>query len=125
MFLANTGLRTTEFCNLKWSNYDRHTKCITIVGKGRKKRTVPLNQTCLGILDEIEKAMPKHKSDDYIFLSLRGRRKITRDMVHSHISKAFKQVGIKGGGHALRHFFATQLLLRGVPIIKVSLLLWS
>ena len=120
MFLANTGLRTTEFCNLKWSNYDRHTKCITMVGKGRKKRTVPLNQTCLTILAEIEKV--KHKSADYMFLSLKFKNKTTRDMVHSHISKAFKKIGIKGGGHALRHFFATQLLLRGVPIIKVSLL---
>ena len=123
MFLANTGLRTTEFCNLNWPNYDRLTKCITIIGKGRKKRTVPLNKTCLTILEEIERIKPsKHKSDNYIFLSLKSMRKITRNMVHSHISKAFEKVGIKGGGHALRHFFATQLLLRGIPIIKVSLL---
>lgn len=122
MFIANTGLRTSEFCNLKWSNYDTNTKCITIVGKGRKQRTVPLNQTCLGILKEIEKVNRRHAPDDYVFMSLRGRRGTTRDMVHSHVSKAFEQIGIKGGGHALRHYFATQLLLRGIPIIKVSLL---
>ncbi|HBG26732.1 MAG: hypothetical protein A2Y10_01325 [Planctomycetes bacterium GWF2_41_51] len=98
MFLANTGLRTSEFCNLKWCNYDRIAKCITIVGKGRKKRTVPLNQTCLEVLNEIEKVNRRHAPDDYVFMSLRGRHGITRNMVHSHVSKAFKKVGVNGGG---------------------------
>jgi site-specific recombinase XerD len=122
IFIANTGLRATEFCNLQWRNCDIRNKTITIVGKGRKKRTIGLNDTALSILEE-KKAVRKVKPNDYVFLSLRGL-KLRRDKLSGKIRKACRNSGLEGGGpHALRHFFATQLLLRGIEIIKVSLVM--
>jgi integrase/recombinase XerC len=121
-FIANTGIRATEFCNLKYKNCDLKNRTITIVGKGRKRRTIGLNNTALSILKE-RKASGKVKPNDYVFLSKKGC-KIRRDKLSGKIREACRNSGLDGGGpHALRHFFATQLLLPGRPIIKVSFLM--
>ena len=57
-FMACTGLRATEFCNLRWKNCDIKNKTITIIGKGRKKRSIGLNNTALGILKEARAGRP-------------------------------------------------------------------
>ncbi len=121
VFLANTGLRATEMCSLIWRNCDFKRKTITVVGKGRKKRTVGLNSIALGILQEM-KSERKVKPRNVVFLKPDGQP-LTRFCLSDRIRKACRDAGLPGGGpHTFRHFFATQLLLRGVPIIKVSIL---
>jgi integrase len=110
IFIANTGLRASEFCNLKWSDLSHDQKSITIIGKGNKQRTIPLNKSCKDILSNL----PKNRK--YIFMSKSGKH-LQRDRLAIY----FKKYGFNP--HSLRHYFATQLLLHGVPIIKVSLLL--
>ena len=120
-FLACTGLRATEFCNLQWRNCDLANKTITIVGKGRKRRTIGLNKTTVGILTDI-KSSRKMRPSDYVFTRHNGKR-LSRNCLNS-IGKACRNAGLAGGGpQTFRHFFATQLLLRGIPIIKVSILM--
>jgi site-specific recombinase XerD len=120
-FLACTGLRAMEFCGLRWEHCDLVQKTITIVGKGRKRRTIGLNQTALQILEQMKAGRKIHPSDP-VFLNPR-RNPVTRCYLSQVIREACRNSGLAGGGaHALRHFFATQLLLKGVPIIKVSAL---
>jgi len=121
-FMANTGLRATEFCRLKWKNCDLKNKTITIVGKGRKKRTICLNENAIEILKN-RKIGRNVKSTDPVFLRWNEKEGLSRYCLSSYIGKACGYSGIRGGPHALRHFFATQLLMGGVPIIKVSALL--
>ncbi|AQQ71721.1 Tyrosine recombinase XerC [Limihaloglobus sulfuriphilus] len=121
-FIACTGLRAHEFCNLKWGNCDLEKRTITIIGKGRKKRTIGLNDIALGILEGVNKG-ERVIPDALVFVN-DGGRALTRYNLAWHIGEACRDAGLPGGGpHAARHFFATQLLLRGVPIIKVSALL--
>jgi site-specific recombinase XerD len=120
-FIANTGLRVAEFCNLKWENCDLTHKTITVIGKGRKKRTITLNETAFEIVKNAKES--KKGTDGHVFLRWNGGG-LSRFCLSSSIRKACCNSGLSGGGpHALRHFFATQLLLKGVPIIKVSMLL--
>jgi site-specific recombinase XerD len=122
VFLANTGLRATEFCGLKWKNCNLKQKTLTIVGKGRKRRTVGLNDTAIGVLKQIRDS-GQAKATDAVFLTP-DREPLTRFVLSIRIRKACRNAGLAGGGpHAFRHFFATQLLLRGIPIIKVSILM--
>ncbi len=122
VFLANTGLRATEFCGLRWKNCDLKQNTITIVGKGRKRRTIGLNSAALEVLDTIRNRC-KVKAGDVVFLGPEGKP-LNRDRLSRRIRKACRNTGLSGGGpHMLRHYFATQLLLRGIPIIKVSILL--
>ncbi len=121
-FIACTGLRATEFCNLRWQNYDLHGRTITVIGKGRKKRTIGLNDAAVRILEEMKDGKPV-KPQDNVFLRRNGQP-LSRYSLGWHIGEACRNAGLTGGGpHAARHFFATQLLLGGVPIIKVSALL--
>jgi len=121
-FIANTGLRATEFSNLRWENCDLKQKTVTLIGKGRKKRTLGLNETTLKVLLEMKQGR-QVKPTDYVFLREKGQP-LTRHCLQKHIMKACRNSGLSGGGpHAIRHFFATSLLLRGIPIIKVSALL--
>ncbi len=46
-FLGNTGLRATEFAELTWSRVNSDMDSLTITGKGRKRRSIPLNSVAL------------------------------------------------------------------------------
>ena len=82
---------------------------LTITGKGRKRRHIPLNPTCLEIL--------KRHSDLTHF-------RVSRSVFYHQAAKYAKKAKIPCcGPHSFRHYFATQLLLKGVPIKKVSILL--
>ncbi len=121
-FLATTGLRATEFCNLIWKDWNRETNSITFVGKGNKERTVGLNSTATEVLENLRPK--KIKLSDTIFKRADGEA-ATRHTLYHYIEKASLKADLHEtkGPHALRHFFATQLLIRGVPIFKVSKLL--
>lgn len=99
IFLANTGLRASEFSQISLKSVNRDS--ITITGKGRKRRTVPLNKTAKSVLPHVEPA--------------------SKNALYLQFSRLAKRVGIeKFGPHALRHYCATQLLLNNVPAAKVS-----
>ena len=116
-FLANTGLRAAEFTDLRWSDVSADHKQLTITGKGRKRRTIPLNRRCQEILSELN---PKAKGSIWMSKSL----KRPRWKLYSICKKASKAAGIRiFGPHSLRHYFATELLRRGVHISHVSQLL--
>lgn len=104
IFLANTGLRASEFAALKPDALSPQTRHITIVGKGRKRRTIPLNRSARSVIPD---------------LAIGSRRAL-----HQQFWKVAHRAGIPPfGPHSLRHYFATQLLLKGVPVKKVSVLL--
>jgi len=124
LWIANTGVRATEFCNQRWCDISQDQKSIEIFGKGRKTRPVPLNNTCRAILTR----QTKLSDNDFIFKNLRGGilNRYALFQYCSEISKhpEFKKISKRPfGPHALRHWFATSLLLRGVSIQLVSKLL--
>jgi site-specific recombinase XerD len=104
VFLAHTGLRAGEFARLAPDSINPQASAITVIGKGRKRRTIPLNATAREIWPRLKPASARA-------LNLACRR----------LAKKLNLPVF--GPHAFRHYFATQLLLKGVPIIKVSYLL--
>ena len=128
-FAANTGLRVTELCNLRWA--DINGASITFTGKGRVRRIVPLNTACLEILERLKEKQKPKTNDEPVFRSqsLHGedKRKIipmTRSGFGMQCRSVAKKAGIECfGPHSLRHRFATELLIRGTPIAMVSRLL--
>jgi integrase len=43
LLMADTGVRVTEACNLKWTDIDLQNLLIVVMGKGRKSRTIPFS----------------------------------------------------------------------------------
>lgn len=106
--LCNTGLRASEFLYLTHQNIGE--EFIRIVGKGRKNRSIPINDTLRAVLT---------KDPKLSFLSGHSRPWlgwICNNLAAIADIKPFHP-------HSCRHYFATELYDRGVSIEKISLLL--
>lgn len=116
-FLANTGVRCSELISLRWVDVSPDLKMLTVIGKGRKKRYIPLNDVCREVLQTYERG-----PDDIRLNFIRTRTH--RKSIYKICIKLSKKAGIPPAGpHSYRHLFATELLRRGVPISHVSKLL--
>lgn len=116
-FLGNTGIRREEFRQLKWRNVSADMKFIKILGKGNKERLIPLNSTCREILQKYRRLdNEKPLQISARFPGIEGASFLCR--------KISKKTGVKKFGcHALRHYFSTELIRKGVSIYKVSKIL--
>jgi len=113
-FLGNTGLRETEFRSLTWACFNADSTFVRIIGKGRKKRHVPLNDTCRQLLADKSNS---HRPD-FVQPFLRAGN------FWSACQAIAQRARIEPfGSHALRHFFATRLIKAGVPLSIVSRIL--
>ncbi len=110
-FLGNTGLRRSEFVALRPSNVDHELKYIAVVGKGQKRRLVPVNHVVRYILTvQPQFAFVRHYRNEAA--------------VNVAFAKIAQLASVpRFGPHALRHFFATRLIRAGVPLIIVSRIL--
>ena len=108
VFLACTGLRASEFLSLKPENIG--SQFITIIGKGQKQRSIPINSTVKAIL----KSNP----------TLKFLKSTNRVWLWRLCCRAAKLAKIpRFSPHSLRHYFATQLHHNGVPIDVIAKLL--
>jgi integrase len=92
-------------------------RSLVIVGKGGKKREIPLNQVAKDLLA---------KYDDRINFSKNGKKRgpISTNRLWNGCVTLARQIGIDDfGPHSLRHYFATALILRGIDLSIVSKLL--
>lgn len=117
----NTGLRQGELFALTWECVDLQRKTITVLAshsKGNSTRVVPLNPEALGILATIKPEAGK----GLVFKSpVTGGRFNNVKKAWAEVVKAAKLPGVRW--HDLRHDFASQLVMRGVPLFTVQKLL--
>lgn len=113
-FFGNTGLRRGEFLALKSENVSTDQKFIRVFGKGRKQRIVPLNNTCRRILAQ-------YKNNGELELVSRYPSK---EGIYYLCRKLYNKANLEPfGTHALRHYFATEMIRRGVNLYKLSKIL--
>ncbi len=126
--LYSCGLRVTELCLLKLSDYYPNEQFIKVEGKGSKQRLVPISSTAI---HEISLYLPDRHSvpikpgeEDYLFLSRRGTH-LSRIMIFHLIKELIEQTGIKKtvSPHTFRHSFATHLLERGANLRAIQMML--
>jgi len=116
-FLAHTGLRSSEFRQLTWQNISHDRRFIKLAGKGRRQRLIPLNKTCQKILDQF----PQKPGSTTIKFT-KSYKSI--DSVYRSCKRLAVKAGIpRFGPHALRHYFATELYRKGVPLHMISIIL--
>lgn len=110
----HTGMRRGELCSVQWGHITFPMRDIFIPkSKSGKSRHVPMSDTVYALIKELYGA---GKQDHEFVFGTTNR---------SHLSHQFKAVckelGIKDFRfHDLRHTFASQLVMAGVNIFKVS-----
>lgn len=124
--LYSCGLRVSELTSLQISKLSFENGYITVYGKGRKERLVPIN-------DRVKEDISAYingwrgevnidpKSSDVLFLNKDGGP-LSRISVFNIIKKAVSDAGIDMvvSPHTLRHSFATHLLAGGANIRAVQ-----
>lgn len=129
--LYGTGIRVSEFCNIKLSDCDFYNNEIIVMGKGSKERYVPISDNIKeAIYEYINSArnefLARSKSgySDYLFLNFKGTPLTTRGVrvvLDNVTARAAEE--LKLSPHMLRHSFATHLLDNGADLRSVQELL--
>lgn len=121
------GLRVSELCALRASDLDLRRGVVSVLGKGSKRRLVPVGEVALHDVDVFAKdprPIPKGRATGALFLSSWGRP-LTRQAFWKLVLRYARKVGITKpiSPHKLRHSFATHLLERGADLRSVQALL--
>lgn len=126
--LYSCGLRVSELIELRTSNIYQDEGYISVYGKGRKQRIVPIADSAL---QEIRNYFAfryeldvKHGFEDYVFLNKFGR-KLSRIMVFNIVKRYCQEAGINKeiSPHTFRHTFATHLLEGGANLRAIQMML--
>lgn len=123
-----SGLRVSELCNLELGELDRRVGTVSPLGKGGKRRVVPVGQIALDRIDryvDTVRLMNKGAArDKHLFLSPRGKR-FTRQGLWKLLKAYARACGITTpiSPHKLRHSFATHLLRGGADLRAVQAML--
>lgn len=109
--LFGSALRASELANIKYRDINLEKGYIRVVGKGDKRRVVPIVQSVYTALYEYFQDRV-FKPSDYIF-EKRGGGPLDRHGVRHIVYKAADKAGIKACPHAFRHGFITERLMDG------------
>lgn len=123
-----SGLRVSELCNLRIKQVNVNERIISVIGKGKKERSIPIREESLKYLllyiNEVRNKLKLIVDKSYVFLNSKGK-KISRQYFFVEIRKYAKMAGIDKEihPHSLRHSFATHLLENGADLRVVQELL--
>jgi len=115
--IIDCGLRVAEVSLLLLA--DVTSKSITVLGKGNKKRTVPLTSSCFKIISDYIDTLPPQSK--YLFAGRWLGTAFATRSIEDRLEDLCKLAGIKKiVPHQLRHYFATQMLNKGANLKSVS-----
>jgi integrase len=121
--LASTGMRLSEALRLERKDLNLDQPSLTIrETKFKKSRVVPIHLSTANALKSYQKAtaaVPRHPSDETVFLTAEGRP-LSKRTIHRTFDHLRRHLGwVARGGHPqprihdLRHTFICKALLRG------------
>lgn len=122
-----SGLRASEVVRLELSDIDLERGVVSALGKGSKRRLVPVGEVAL---DHVESYLarraehPKLARARVVFANPRGAA-LSRQAFWKIVGRYARSAGIDGAAypHRLRHSFATHLLAGGADLRSVQTML--
>lgn len=121
---VHTGLRRDELLHLTWEDVDLERRLLIVQAKegwspkDYEVRHIPLNDKALKALKSLRSSGKKGR----VFCGPDGKPYLA-DFVTKKFKKHLKRIGIDGHLHALRHTFASHLVMQGVDLHAVAKLL--
>jgi integrase/recombinase XerD len=122
-----SGLRVSELVGLKIGDVDTKTGVVSVLGKGGKRRLVPIGEVALAHITEYvagARAKRARPNEATLFLSPRGGA-LTRQGYWKLLKRYARAAGVMTplSPHKLRHSFATHLLRGGADLRAVQAML--
>jgi len=118
MVLLDTGLRAMELCGLRVRDIDLQAGCVSVTGKGNKRRTVFFGEATAKALRQHLRSEAR-LSDDWVFLSDRGIH-TGRPLKPNGLLQLMERLGRSAGiqavrcsPHTCRHTYAVSFLRAG------------
>lgn len=121
---VNTGLRITALLGLEWRDVDFTTGLVTVrieLDKAGRGYRVPMSATANEVLGR--RWTLRKDSNPLVFPGPRKGKKVPSCRTFEAIGRAVRRSGVADHGrfnHMTRHTFATNAVMRGVPLKVVS-----
>jgi len=123
LVLIDTGIRREELARIKISDINVEARLISIYGKGRKQRLMPISPTTLKAIWHYLKA--RKDPSEFLWLTEEGKS-ITGDGIGQMLQDLMRRAGIighKASAHVFRHTFANNFLDNGGDLFDLQYLL--
>lgn len=125
--MYSTGARVSEVVGINLNDLDEADGIVSLKGKGRKERLVPIGDVALQAIREYRMSLKptprnRHPSSP-MFLNHRGGRLTTRSVAKMVAWYSSRLVSGAVSPHALRHSYATHLLDEGADLRSIQELL--
>jgi len=120
ILMKNTLARVGELLELKWEDIDFENKVLFLhtrktAGRGYKNIVIPLNKEAYEVLRNLP------RKSEYVFPGKRGSKKMSYRWYA--LKKACEKAGIRPiGFHTFRHWAATSLARKGIPLTTIQAL---
>lgn len=118
-FLYYSGCRVSEVASIDVNDIDYDEKCVTVLGKGNKERTVYLTDIAM-------MHICKYIGDRRTGALFRGRgsKRLTKIGIEAAVKKIGQQAGVNNVHcHRFRRTLASNLIQKGVNILTVAQIL--
>jgi len=114
------GLRISELTNLIINDLDLSKKTVSVIGKGSKKRLVPITDIAIEWMQRY-KLIRCNPNTDIFFLTMKNNP-MSRMDVYRVVKKYVHLLGLNCSysPHTLRHTFATHLLNNGADLFAIK-----
>ncbi len=123
LLLLDTGIRASEFCNLKYKDIDLQNKHIIVMGKGRKERQIPISSRTAQAVWTYFSSKPDMTINTPAFATANGTS-ILRDNLLKSIYRLGERAGVQDPTiHRFRHTFAINFLRNGGDIYTLQWIL--
>jgi len=113
--LYTSGIRAGELVGVKLQDVDLDSASVTVTGKGKRQRIVPLGKTAVRVLETYIKAvrpfLARHQQSEALFFNQRGRpfsQKNLNDMVQARSRNS--NLDVHYTPHTFRRSCTTELL---------------
>lgn len=126
--LLGTGARLGEVCNLQWKDIDFTNAKLTIIGKKRVARTVPMTEKLIRELKELKLYKECHferTEEQYVFADAKNR-KLTENAIKNVFKRLKGAMNFKDArlsAHTFRHTFAKNWIMAGGDIFSLQKIL--
>ncbi|MFH1422304.1 MAG: tyrosine-type recombinase/integrase, partial [Planctomycetota bacterium] len=122
--LYSCGLRVSELVGLNISSVDFESSMVTVIGKGKKERLIPIGSYAINALKTYLHILSDTKPNSPLFVNKYGNR-LTDRSIRRLIKSYSLSIGLskKISPHSLRHTFATHMLDAGCDLRSVQELL--